>query len=192
MRRRRCVVRADRRSRFAAFSPPSGSRRQAGQASSLETVLLVAAGGVLGTLARYGLLRAWPAPAAAFPWAVLVVNTTGSLALAALLAWAMASPSAARRARLALGTGVLGAYTTFSTYAVGVVQLVRAHRYVLASAYLVASLGAGLMAAAVGLLLARHALAVARTRAGRERSPTPEGSPELASVAAVNPAEVQA
>ncbi len=111
--------------------------------SALLTVFL---GGVSGGLARYGLTELWPAPDDRFPTATLLINTSGAFALAALIAVLAARPGSPAgrpgpaRARLLLGTGFLGAYTTFSSV-LTVVARQWAHGHApLAVGYLVASL----------------------------------------------------
>jgi CrcB protein len=76
--------------------------------------LLVCAGGAIGSGARY-LVATWAARAlgAGFPRGTLIVNVTGSFALALLFARA---DSAAPDLRLFLGAGVLGGYTTYSSF----------------------------------------------------------------------------
>lgn len=87
---------------------------------------LVFIGGALGTAAREGLSLAWPD--SGFPATIFAVNVTGAFALGLLLELLVRhGPDAGRRrvARLLLGTGFLGGYTTYSTFAVGATQLMR-------------------------------------------------------------------
>lgn len=116
-------------------------------------LLLVAIGGALGAMARYGIGRA--VGPRSFPWATLAINVTGSFALTLLLAVALDRewPEATT---LAVGTGFLGAYTTFSTFSSESLTLLRAERVGAALAYVAASVGAGLLAAWVGYLTARR------------------------------------
>lgn len=104
-------------------------------------------GGVAGTLARAGLVEAWPPQAGHWPWATFVVNVAGS----ALLGWVVAGQ---RHHRL-LGAGFCGALTTFSTFQLELVHMADAGRPLLAVAYAGASLAVGL--AAVGFAGRRHA-----------------------------------
>ncbi|MGJ3188920.1 fluoride efflux transporter FluC [Paenarthrobacter sp. FR1] len=116
---------------------------------------LVAAGGVLGALARYGLGLVIPAPGA-WPLPTLVINLSGALALGALLeALSRGGPDAGSRRvlRLALGTGFLGAYTTYSTLALDAVHLFIAGAATAAAGYLAASLLGGAAATTVGIWL---------------------------------------
>lgn len=116
---------------------------------------LVAAGGVLGALARYGLGLVIPAPGA-WPLPTLVINLSGAVALGALLeALSRRGPDAGSRRvlRLALGTGFLGAYTTYSTLALDAVHLLIAGAAPAAAGYLAASLLGGAAATTVGIWL---------------------------------------
>jgi fluoride exporter len=113
---------------------------------------LVSGGGVLGALARYGLAQAWPHPPGGFPWATFVTNVTGCLLIGVLMAvW-----SAHRLLRPLLGTGVLGGFTTFSTYAVDVRQMAAAGEARTALAYLAGTLVCALAATYTGLTLTRR------------------------------------
>ena len=112
----------------------------------------VAAGGALGAAARYGLAEAWPTSPDGFPWATFVINVTGCLAIGVLL-------GVDRRpaVRAFAGTGVLGGFTTFSSYAVQSDGLWRADRPWLAAGYLAGTVLAALGAAWLGATLVRRA-----------------------------------
>ncbi len=118
-------------------------------------VVAVGCGGVVGALARQLVEVAVPAPAGHFPWATFAINTSGSALLGFLLVMVVEQFPRGRLARPVLGTGVLGAYTTFSTFCVEAAQLLRGGYVAMAALYLGASLLAGLAAAAVGLAAAR-------------------------------------
>ncbi len=129
-------------------------------------VLLVLAGGVLGTLGRYGVESLLPA-GDGWPWGTLTANVTGAFALGALLeTLAQRGPESrvGRRVRLFVGTGVLGGYTTYSTYAVETDRLLSGGAGFLALSYVVLTLLAGLGAAAVGVWLAAGRRLVAQGR----------------------------
>lgn len=144
-------VRARGRRRLAAEAPVIGG---------------IAAGGVLGALARDAVAYAWPAPAGSFPTSTLVINVSGSLVLAFLLVLLAERFPRSRMVRPVLGTGVVGAYTTFSTLMVEVDQLARTGHGALAVGYLVASLAGGLAAVVAGFAAGR-----AVGRAGRRAAP---------------------
>ncbi|MGO4490385.1 fluoride efflux transporter FluC [Microbacterium sp. 2RAF4] len=116
---------------------------------NLRRILLVAAGGTAGTAARLGLGLMLP-DAGGFPMAVLVANVVGAF-LIGLLA---ARLPATAELRLALGTGVLGGFTTYSAFMTGTLSLWM-DAPVIAVAYAVGSLALGLAAAALGLRLGR-------------------------------------
>lgn len=134
--------------------PPSASRplhRTPG------AVGLVAAGGVLGAAARDALEQAVPASAAAVPAATLTANLAGALLLGLLmeaLARSGADVGWRRRARLLAGTGFIGAFTTYSTFAVESDQLLRHHHPAVAVLYVAVTFAGGLIAVAVGILVA--------------------------------------
>lgn len=116
-------------------------------ASAPRVVLAVALGGAVGALARWGLTGAFPAAPDAFPWATFAINVTGSFALALLPALAVV-----RRRRLlaaGLGPGLLGGFTTMSAYSEQTRALLDHGRAGTAGLYLVATLGACLVAVAV-------------------------------------------
>lgn len=80
-------------------------------------VAAVAAGGVVGAEARYA-LTLLQGDAAAFPWATFVVNVVGCVSIGVVMVVLLDLTSPHRLARPFLGVGVLGGFTTFSTYAV--------------------------------------------------------------------------
>ena len=121
------------------------------------TVLLVVVAGAVGALLRYGVERAVRRRTGpGFPYGTLVINATGSFVLGVLVALA-AQRGVSASVVTVLGTGLLGAYTTFSTFSVDTVELAAAGRVRAAAANVGASLTLGLGAAALGLL-AGHAL----------------------------------
>jgi len=90
--------------------------------------VLVALGGALGAWLRYMVGLAWArsigaASSAAFPWATLMVNLGGSLAMGMLTGWLAGSGEGSEGWRLLLGVGILGGFTTFSAFSLDVVTL---------------------------------------------------------------------
>ncbi|WP_083866811.1 MULTISPECIES: fluoride efflux transporter FluC [Frankia] len=98
---------------------------------------VIAAGGALGACARYGAALAWPTQPGAFGWTTVAVNAVGCAAIGVLMALLAAGHLAHPLARPFLGTGILGGFTTFSTYAVDVEGLLDDGRPLLALAALV-------------------------------------------------------
>ena len=118
----------------------------------------IAAGGVLGALARAGLQAAFPHHPGGFPWATFGINLGGCLLIGALMALLGHLGGGPPLARPFLGVGVLGGFTTFSTYAVDVQRAVAAGAPQTALAYLAATLLGALAAVWVGDALAAAAL----------------------------------
>ncbi len=121
-----------------------------------DVVATVAAGGALGAVTRYAVGVAWPHHGVAFPWSTLAVNALGSLAIGVLLV--LLTEVAGRPHRLVrpfLGTGVLGGFTTFSTYAVESERLLAQGAVPVALAYLFGTLAAALLAAQAGVSVTR-------------------------------------
>ena len=77
---------------------------------------------MVGSLGRYAVGLGLPHDAGAWPWATFTVNLTGCLAMGLLVAYLVARPGVHRLARPFLGVGVLGGWTTFSAFAVDVLQ----------------------------------------------------------------------
>jgi CrcB protein len=126
----------------------------------LDVVGVIAVGGALGSLARYGLQRAVPHDdRASFAWATFVTNVLGCLLIGLLMCFVLEVWGARRYARPFLGVGLLGGFTTFSTYAVEAQGMARADAWATAAAYVVASVVLGLLAVRAGYWLARLATA---------------------------------
>lgn len=120
--------------------------------------LLAALGGALGALARWAVTTALPHARGAWPWATTVVNLSGCLVIGVLLAVLLARFPTSPWMRPFLAVGVLGGYTTYSTFAVDVVQLARAGRLGPAVAYVLTSVVGGVLAVVLGLLAGRAAV----------------------------------
>lgn len=138
--------------------PPGAGRRGRGSRADMVVVASIGCGGVIGALARYGLSVALPTVARQFPWATFIVNVSGGALLGFLLVLLTRASPRRRLLRPVLGTGVLGAYTTFSTLAVEAVLLVRAGRLPTAVVYFFGSVVAGLGAVWLGMAAGRLAL----------------------------------
>ncbi|WP_206665855.1 fluoride efflux transporter FluC [Pedococcus bigeumensis] len=117
----------------------------------------VAAGGVLGSLGRYAVGLALPHPAGSFVWSTFVVNVTGSFAMGVLVVWVLSMAAPHPWLRPFLGVGVLGGWTTFSSYALDLHTMVQAGHGLVAAAYLLGSLVVGLVAVGLGISLGERA-----------------------------------
>lgn len=117
----------------------------------------ISAGGAVGALARYGLATAWPHGPGHFPWATFVTNVSGCLLIGVLMVVITEVWSAHRLLRPFLGVGVLGGFTTFSTYTGEVQQLLVAGAARTALLYLAGTLAAALAAVYGGVILTRLA-----------------------------------
>lgn len=123
----------------------------------VESLVLVGTGGLVGTLARYGISLLEPTRSSQWPTGTLLVNIAGAFILGALLEGLARSGGDTGwrlHARLLLGTGFCGSLTTFSTLAVEADLLVRGSHIGLALLYLASSLGLGLVAAGAGIAVA--------------------------------------
>lgn len=116
----------------------------------IAAVVLVATGGAVGSLGRLA-VHELVGSTGQLPASTLLVNVVGSLLLGLLVGHGVTG-----RARLLWGTGVLGGFTTYSTFAVQTEQLVRDGEALWAVAYPVVSVIAGLVAAVAGLLIGRR------------------------------------
>lgn len=109
-----------------------------------------AAGGMVGTLARYG-LGMWVGKrfVTAFPWGTWIINISGSL----LLGWLYGEFTQHNLSPvlwMLLGTGFCGGYTTFSTFGYESLQLMERKKYRRTAVYVLSSVVVGVVAAAVG------------------------------------------
>jgi CrcB protein len=124
-------------------------------------VAVVALGGAIGACARFGAARLWPTAHGAFPWTTFAVNAVGCAVIGVFLVVVTELYQAHPLVRPFFGTGVLGGFTTFSTYAVDIERLVKADRPATAVAYLAGTLVTALVcvwaaATATRRFAARH------------------------------------
>lgn len=111
----------------------------------------LALGGVLGTLARFGIggwVHTWAE--ASFPWGTLAINLLGSFLLGFALRGAELS-ALSPEIRGMITVGFCGAFTTFSTFTFETISLMQAGAWFRASLYAFGSLGMGLVAIVLGL-----------------------------------------
>ena len=128
-------------------------RRHGRDATMLATI---AAGGATGSAARYLIGQGWPTPSGAFPSSTLAINVVGGALIGVLMVLITEVWSRQRLIRPFLGTGVLGGFTTFSTYTVDIQRLVAGEHVATALLYLLLT--------PIGALLAVWATSTASRR----------------------------
>jgi CrcB protein len=155
----------------ASHSNPQTAGRVRARTAALrhdwDVLVVIAAGGVAGAEARYGVSLAVPHTDRQFPWSTLIINVSGCLAIGVLMVLLLELTSPHRLARPFLGVGLLGGYTTYSTFSVEAERLVRAHRPGLALWYVTATVLGCMLAVWIGTVvtqLAGGAVMNARTR----------------------------
>ena len=123
-------------------------------------ILLVAAGGALGAVARYGVGRILPG--GGWPHATLTVNVVGGLLMGLLAGWlAFRGGVEQESVRLFAAVGVLGGFTTFSAFSLETAQMIERGRLGPAAAYVGLSVVLSVAALFVGLMIARRAFGAA-------------------------------
>lgn len=118
------------------------------------TVAGILVAGALGAWARYLVGLALRRRSPGFPWGTLCINVSGCVLIATLAALAERLPGIQPSLWQDAGTGFIGAYTTFSTFAVETLQLARTRPWI-AGLYVVASTAAGLVAIVLGHRIGR-------------------------------------
>ena len=125
----------------------------------MEKLLLVAAGGAAGAVARYltgTLLVRWPG----WPWGTLTVNILGGLLMGLLVGTlALRGGDGQERMRLVLAVGFLGGFTTFSAFSLEVANMIERRELASAAGYSLLSVVASVAAVFAGLMLARRVFA---------------------------------
>jgi CrcB protein len=118
------------------------------------TLLTVMIGGALGSALRYALSTAMnSSPAAGMPWGTLIANVGGCL----LIGWlSSALVDASQPVRLGILVGLLGGFTTFSSFGLESLRLIQSGQTSTAVAYVLMSNAAGLVAVWIGHRMAGH------------------------------------
>ncbi|WP_432824670.1 fluoride efflux transporter FluC [Dactylosporangium sp. CA-092794] len=132
--------------------------------SPVPVLAAISAGGVCGALARYGLALAWPHDPGGFPWSTFLTNVSGCFLIGVLMVFVTEVFAGRRLLRPFLGVGVLGGFTTFSTYVVDIQRAAAAGAPWVALAYLAVTLVGALLAVWAG---SAATAAVVRRWAGR-------------------------
>ena len=127
--------------------------------TSITLAVAVAAGGALGALGRY-LATSWFGRrfGTGFPYGTLAVNASGSLLLGVFVALGASQWRIPPELHAFIALGVLGGFTTVSTFALDTVTLAGRHRRLMTGGYVVFSLALSLGGAALGYYLARAAI----------------------------------
>ena len=121
-----------------------------------DVVAVIALGGALGAPARYEVAQLIHVAPDSFPWATLVTNLSGAFVLGLFLTVVVRRMPTSRHLRPFFAVGFLGAFTTFSTLAVETVTLVKDGDAGVGIAYLLVTVGVGLLAAYLGIVVARR------------------------------------
>jgi len=120
--------------------------------------LIVFIGAGLGGAMRHGVnVAATRLFGFGFPYGTFIVNVLGSFAMGLLAGYFIYRPGMPQHVRLFLTTGILGGFTTFSTFSLDAALLIERHSYALAAGYLIGSVAAGLSALFFGLAVFRSA-----------------------------------
>ena len=130
----------------------------------MTRLFIVAAGGALGAVARYG-VGVWATrliPTAQWPWATLAVNVVGGLLMGLLAGWlAFRGGVHGESLRLFAAVGVLGGFTTFSAFSLEAALMIERRQLAMASGYVAASAVLSIAALFLGLMVARRAFGAA-------------------------------
>lgn len=126
---------------------------------------VISAGGAIGAVARYGVGRAVGGSATGFPWGTFIVNISGCLLIGVLMVLISDVWPGRRLLRPFLGVGLLGGYTTFSTYIVDIQRLTAGGAVATAVLYLAGTLAGALVAVYSGMMVTH--MAVDRARRAR-------------------------
>jgi CrcB protein len=122
----------------------------------MPVFLAVAIGGAVGASSRYGLDRLIERRSfAVFPWSTFTINVSGCFLIGLVIAALVDRHEVPAWVRVGLVVGVLGGYTTFSTFAQESLDLLRADDVALALLYSLGSLACGVLAVLGGTVLGR-------------------------------------
>jgi fluoride exporter len=127
----------------------------------MDKFLFVAAGGAIGSMARYGLgVQAGRLLGSGWPYGTFAVNLIGGFLMGALVGYlALRGGAEQEKLRVLLGVGVLGGFTTFSAFSLETALMIERRDYGQAFGYVAASVILGVAALFAGLMLARKVLA---------------------------------
>lgn len=125
--------------------------------------LLVAAGGALGSMARYGLglTLGRVLPGAAWPWGTFAANLIGGLLMGLLAGWLAYRGQGGEGVRLFAAVGLLGGFTTFSAFSLETALMIQRRDWGMAGLYVAVSTVLAVAALFLGLMIARRAFGAA-------------------------------
>lgn len=138
-----------------ADRPWHASPRRRERLELAQILAVISSGGVLGSCARYGAGLRWPTATGHVPWTTFAVNVVGCALMGVLMVLVTERFTAHPLVRPFLGTGVLGGFTTFSTYAIDAQHLLQLRLAAPALAYLGATLLATVVAVWLGATATR-------------------------------------
>jgi len=121
----------------------------------------IAAGGAIGALARVGLSQAFPAAPGSWPWTTFAINLAGAFMLGLFVTRLQERLPLSTLRRPLLATGLCGAFTTFSTVQVEVLEMIDRHREGLALGYVGASVAGGYLLVAAASAMVRRVRVIA-------------------------------
>lgn len=124
----------------------------------MRLVLFLAAGGAIGTLARYFLGGLVQPASGTFPWGTLVVNVTGAFLLGFAVRYLLGTGLATPELRAAVTIGFCGSFTTMSTFSYETLALLADGSYWRAGTYVIGSLAGSLLSAFGGMQVAARLL----------------------------------
>ncbi|MBV9063437.1 MAG: fluoride efflux transporter CrcB [Alphaproteobacteria bacterium] len=122
---------------------------------TLYVLIAVALGGAAGSLARYAVASSIQQPSMEFPWGIFVVNVSGGFLMGIIVELSALKLSISPEMRAFLTVGVLGGYTTFSTFSLDSALLIERGAYASAAAYVVGSAVLSILALFAGLWIVR-------------------------------------
>ena len=121
----------------------------------MGTVLAVGVGGGLGALARYYIAGAIQSAVTTFPWGIFVVNISGGLMMGLIVEASALKLNLSPELRAFLTVGILGGYTTFSTFSLDSALMLQKGQYIAAAGYMIGSVVLSILALFAGLWIVR-------------------------------------
>lgn len=115
--------------------------------------LYIGLGGIIGSLLRY--CATLIVKSAHFPFATLTVNIVGSFLLGFLSSYFSTKNFQQTKMYTAITTGIIGSFTTFSTFSNDIIDLIEGHEYLFSIVYLAVSIILGLVLAMFGMYIGR-------------------------------------